>query len=85
MDIVEISSDIKCISATTFSKKRIEKEYMIKMCADSALEVKTFEERAMEAFIFVQLLENIQFLNYRDKRTGEKICNCNLNKIYNLK
>lgn len=85
MDIALINSDIKCASANIFTSKRIEDEYMIKMCTNSLLEVKGFEERAKEYYILSTLLDNIQFLNYRDKRTGKKIVNCDLNKIHNLK
>ena len=68
-----------------FANKKIEDEYMIEMCTDSFLEVKGFEERAKEYYILSTLLDNIQFLNYRDKCTGKKIVNCDLNNIHNLK
>lgn len=85
MDITVINSDIKCASATAYSNKRIEDDYMIELCSTSLLEVKDFEERSKESFLLAMLVENIQFLNYRDKCTGKKITNCDLNKIYNLK
>lgn len=84
MDIAVINSNIKCESATTFSNKRIENEYMIELCSNSTLEVKSFEERSKESFLLSILLDNISFLNYYDK-CGKKVVNCNLTKIYNLK
>lgn len=85
MDIPAVNSNIKCESSTAFSNKRIEDEYMIELCSGSCLDVKSFDEISKEKYILAMLLDNIQFLNYRDKCTGKKVVNCNLNKIYNLK
>lgn len=84
MEIAAINSDIKCQSATDFSNKRIEDEYMIELCSTSGLEVKSFDERSKENFILSLLLDNIQFLNYIDS-CGKKVKNCDLTKIHNLK
>lgn len=84
MDIAVINSNIKCESATDFSNKRIEDDYMIELCSTTKLEVKEFDERAKENYILSLLLDNIAFLNYRDK-CGKLVTNCNLNKIHNLK
>lgn len=84
MGIAAINSDIKCEFATSYSNKKLEEEYMIKVCKTSILEVKSFEERMKEKFLLSFLLDNIAFLNYRDD-CGKKVTNCDLTKIHNLK
>ncbi len=78
------NSDIKCEFATAYANKRLEDEYMIKICATSILDVKSFEVRMKEKFLQALLLDNINFLNYRDE-CGKKVTNCDLNKIHSLK
>lgn len=84
MDLAVVNSDIKCAFATAYANKRLEEEYMIKVCKTSILEVKSFEERMKQKYLQAFLLDNIQFLNYRGE-CGKKVTNCDLTKIHDLK
>lgn len=84
MDLVAVNSDIKCVYATAYANKRLEDEYMIKLCSTSILDVKSFEVRMKEKYLQAFLLDNILFLNHRDE-CGRKVINCDLTKIHSLK
>lgn len=81
--INNIINDNKCSFSTKYHNKFIEEEYFVKLCKTSILDNKSFEEIVKEKYLIIYLLENINFLNFKDEY-GRTITNCDLNKIYNL-
>lgn len=84
MDLAAINSDKKCIFGSLIANRVLAEEYMVEVCKTSRLDVKSEDERIKENFLLSVLLDNIEFLNYRDC-ADKRIVNCDLNKIAHLK
>lgn len=81
MEKAALLAKLKCENVSNFSNEKIENDYMIELCNDKSKE--TRDDKTKENSLLIDLLENEQFLNYKDYY-GKNISNCDFSKIKEL-